>query len=796
MRFSEQWLREWVNPAISTAELCDRLTMAGLEVDAVEPVAPPFDRVVVGEVLQVEPHPDAERLRVCQVSVGGSAPLTIVCGAANVAVGLKVPTALIGAHLPGDVRIAATTLRGVASAGMLCSAKELGLAETSEGLLVLPEEAEPGMDVRALLQLDDVAIELGLTPNRGDCLSILGVAREVAVACEEEITEPETANVTITLSQHPNAIPVELQAPEACPRYIGRLIKDINPRAETPLWMKERLRRAGLRSLGPVVDVTNYVMLETGQPMHAFDLNRISGGIRVRYALPGESLELLDGRKVDLELDTLVIADHEKPLAMAGIMGGRDSAVADTTVDLFLESAFFQPEAIAGRPRRYNALTDSAHRFERGVDPNLPVHAMKRATALLVAIVGGKVGPVIEAHRTEYLPERRVITLRTERLAKVLGLDLPQSKVTEMLTRLGMKVREQGRQWIVTVPPSRFDLAIEADLIEEVARVYGYAALPSDRPKTPVVAQLRREVDVPLFKLRQCLIARGYQEAITYSFVDPALQAELTPELEGIALANPIASDMAVMRTTLWTGLLQAVQYNQNRQQDRVHIFESGVKYIKQGNEIKEEKVVAGVAVGAVWPEQWGSRSRAVDFYDVKADVEALLGLTRQPGGFIFKAAEHAALHPGQTARIEDADGQAVGWIGALHPRVIRAFGLTGKPVVFEVATRAMAEAVAPRFKAISKFPAIRRDLALVVNEATSAQQLIDCIRTAAGTALVKLELFDVYQGERIESGKKSLAFGLTFQDTARTLTDQEIDDLVAAILRRAKDEVNATLRD
>lgn len=792
MKFSEQWLREWVNPAVTTEELSHQLTMAGLEVDAIEPVAPPFSNVVVGEVLSVEQHPDADRLRVCQVNVGAE-KLTIVCGAANVAKGLKVPAALIGAQLPNGLAIKKSKLRGVESFGMLCSAVELGLAESADGLMILPEDAPVGVSVREYLLLDDVTIEIGLTPNRGDCLSIQGIAREVGVISQMAVTEPEISNVLI---KRQDQFPVVLSAPEACPRYVGRIIKGVNPKAETPNWMKERLRRCDVRSISPIVDVTNYVMLELGQPMHAFDLGKLEGGIRVRYAEKGESLKLLDGQTVELTAETLIIADHRKPVAMAGIMGGDESAVTDETVDIFLESAFFAPDAIMGRARHYGLHTDSSHRFERGVDYELPVIAMKRATALLLEIVGGEAGQVIEANVSEHLPQRPAITLRAERIKRVLGLDLPLTQITNMLESLGMKVREQGKQWVVTPPSFRFDIAIESDLIEEVGRVYGYDHLPVELPKITMETKLPSELTVSQARGRELLVDRGYQEAITYSFVDKQLQQLINPAIKPIALANPISADMSVMRTSLWPGLLQALSHNQKRQQGRIRLFEFGVKFSRQATGIVEEKIISGVVAGECHAEQWALPGRKADFYDVKADVQALLGLTGRGADYVFVAEGNPALHPGQSAAIKSRDNKPIGWVGKLHPAIEKELGLNGPVYLFELDAHVLDVARKPVFAELSKFPSIRRDLAIVVDKGLPAREVEKCVIAASRQYLTNLQLFDVYSGEGIESGRKSLALGLTFQDSSRTLTDEEVDSLISGVLKQLKQDFNATLRE
>jgi len=792
MKFSEQWLREWVNPDITTAELSHQLTMAGLEVDAIEPVAAEFNNVVVGEVVSLERHPDADRLRVCQVNVG-TETLSIVCGAANVAQGQKVPAALIGAKLPGGLKIKKSKLRGVESFGMLCSPVELGMADSSDGLMILPNDAEPGTDVRELLKLDDNIIEIGLTPNRGDCLCLAGIAREVGVVNQTTVEGPESSAFTVG---HQDGLSIRLMAAEACPRYFGRIIKGVKPKAETPLWMQERLRRSGIRSISPVVDVTNYVMLEMGQPMHAFDLAKLKGGIEVRYAIEGETLTLLDGQEITLAANTLVIADQNEPVAMAGIMGGESSSVADETVDLFLESAFFTPDAIIGKARQYGLHTDSSHRFERGVDFELPAKAMRRATELLLGIVGGSAGTVIEVNESEKLPQRQPISLRENRIKRLLGTALEQAKVTEILSRLGMGVVEQGKTWLVTPPSFRFDITIEADLIEEVGRIFGYDELPSEAPNIPLEVVLPREAQVRMERVRAYLVDRGYQEAINYSFVDSSVQSRIIPEEVAVALVNPISADMSVMRTSLWTGLLQALKYNQNRQQDRVRLFEQGVSFTKQGDEVIEKRLLSGVITGNLMPEQWGINSRKVDFYDLKGDVEGLLGLTACSEEYTFVSGKHSALHPGQTATIKTSAEVPIGWIGKLHPEHEKSLGFNGPIYLFEISEEVFAEATKPAFAELSKFPSVRRDLAIVVDEPVSAQQVKDCIAGASGEYLAKLQLFDVYCGEGIESGRKSLALGLTFQNHSRTLKDEDIDAFVSDILEKLNHELQATLRE
>lgn len=795
MKFSENWLRQWVSPPISTQELVQQLTMAGLEVDSVEPVAAKFNKVVVGEVIEVEPHPDAKKLSVCQVRVGvdDNELLTIVCGASNVSRGMRVPTALVGARLE-DIKIKKAKLRGVQSYGMLCSAKELGLAESSEGLMSLPDDAPIGEDVRHYLQLEDVSIELDLTPNRGDCLGVEGIAREVSVLTQSPITAPDCAPIAATLT---DTLPVEVHNHQACPHYVGRIIKNINAQAPTPLWMQERLRRSGLRSINAVVDVTNYILLELGQPMHAFDFSGLSGGIRVRMAQAGESLTLLDEQTVSLDEQTLVIADHKQPLAVAGVMGGQTSAVTIATETIFLESAFFAPIPVSECARRYGLHTDSSHRFERGVDPQLQRRAMERATALLLDIVGGQPGPVIEVVDQTTLPTVPTIELRASRIQRLLGQSLEAGEVSDILTRLGMQIESNGETWQVCPPSFRFDIALEADLIEELARVHGYNNLPSEVPQSRLTMQ--KQPAVALEQVQAVLVQRDYQEAITYSFVDPKLLEQVDPEAQPLTLANPIASDMAVMRTTLWVGLLQALLYNQKRQQNQIRLFETGLRFRHSENQgLQQEQMIAGIVTGTRLPEQWGQTKQAVDFFDVKADVEALLSLAdrgREPSEVChFTKATHPALHPGQTAAIYQSDDW-IGLLGAVHPSLVQTLELTPPVYLFELRLTPLCQVPIPKFKEVSKYPSIRRDIAVVVSEKISAAQVLNCIRLLALETLIDLQLFDVYQGKGIDSGKKSLAIGLIFQAFSRNLTDSEIDTVVEQILNTLEHNLDAQLR-
>ncbi|HSX87191.1 MAG TPA: phenylalanine--tRNA ligase subunit beta [Pseudomonas sp.] len=791
MKFSEKWLRSWVNPQVSRDELVARLSMAGLEVDSVTPAAGIFSGVVVGEVLSTEQHPDADKLRVCQVS-NGTESFQVVCGAPNVRPGLKIPFAMIGAELPGDFKIKKAKLRGVESSGMLCSASELQISEENDGLMELPGDAPVGQDIRAYLDLDDASIEVDLTPNRGDCLSLAGLAREVGALYDAPVSRPEVAAVA---ASHDEVRPVDVIATQACPRYLGRVVRNVDLSRPTPLWMVERLRRADVRSIDAAVDITNYVMLELGQPMHAFDLAEINGGIRVRMAEEGEKLVLLDGQEVSLRADTLVIADHQRALAIAGVMGGEHSGVNDKTRDLFLESAFFDTIAIAGKARSYGLHTDASHRFERGVDWQLAREAMERATALLLDIVGGEAGPIIEALDQEHLPQVAPVTLRAERIEQMLGLIMDEAEIVRLLAALGLDVRAiEAGQWQVEVPSHRFDISLEVDLIEELARLYGYNRLPVRYPQARLAPQAKAEAAIELPALRRLLVARGYQEAITYSFIDPKLFELFNPGVEPLLLANPISADMAAMRSSLWPGLVKALEHNLNRQQSRVRLFESGLRFVGQLEGLKQEPMLAGVISGSRLPESWAHGRDGVDFYDVKADVEALLASAGAANNFSFVPGEHAALHPGQTARIE-REGRLVGFVGAIHPELAKALGLDQPVFLFELLLSEITQGRMPSFRELSRFPEVRRDLALLVDREVEAEALLANIRDTAGEWLTDLKLFDVYHGKGIDPHRKSLAVGLTWQHPSRTLNDDEVSTTTQNILTSLEQRFNATLR-
>jgi phenylalanyl-tRNA synthetase beta chain len=784
MKFSENWLRAFVNPPLSTRELAEAVTMSGIEVEAIEPAAPPFEGVVVGEVLSVERHPGAERLTVCQVNVGAEL-LTVVCGAQNVQVGTKVPTALAGARLPG-IEIKVAKVRGTESSGMLCSASELGLSAEAAGLMLLPTSAPVGADVRQLLDLDDQILTTKPTPNRGDCLSILGMAREVAAITAAPLSRLITKPVAPAID---DAVSVVLKAAHACPRYCGRLVRNIDPCAPTPHWMVARLERSGIRSISAVVDITNYVMLELGQPLHAFDAAKIEGGISVRFAKERETLTLLNGEHPELRQDCLVIADECKALALAGIMGGTESAVSEGTRDIFLESAFFDPDVIAGRPRRLGLASESSYRFERGVDFSATRDALERATSLVVEICGGMAGPVSEACET--LPRRAAVTLRFARVEKVLGVQPGAEQARRILERLGFQCAASAGELCATPPAYRFDIAIEEDLIEEVARIYGYDNIPAAMPTAPARMLPAPEARRDAAAIRRMLVARDYQEIVTYSFVDRQWETDFCGNTAPIALANPIASQMSVMRSSLIGSLVNCVAFNENYKQSRVRLFEIGRCFERAADEESAQPLrIGGIAYGDAVEEQWAVPSRSVDFYDVKADVEALMAT----GAARFETAAHLALHPGKSAKIVRGSN-AIGWIGELHPRLQQKYDLRLAPVVFELDFEQAVGGGLPVYKEISRFPPVRRDLAVLVDEETSFQLILESLRSNLPAIVNEIGLFDVYRGTGVEKGKKSLAFRVLLQDTRKTLTDTEVECAISQLIQILQQQFGAKLR-
>ncbi|MGR6861616.1 phenylalanine--tRNA ligase subunit beta [Aliivibrio salmonicida] len=801
MKFSESWLREWVKPAINSEELAHQITMAGLEVDEVAPVAGEFTGVKVGKVVECGQHPDADKLRVTKIDIGetdldgNKQLLDIVCGASNCRLGLTVAVATVGAVLPGDFKIKKAKLRGVPSHGMLCSFSELGIDVESDGILELPEGSTLGMDVRELLELNDVAIDVDLTANRADCFSIRGLAREVGVLNRADVVEPTIEAVATSIE---DTVSIDVKATEACPRYLGRVIKNVNAKAETPIWMQEKLRRCGIRSIDAIVDITNYVMLEQGQPMHAFDLSKIDGGIVVRMAEQDEKLTLLDGNEAKLNSNTLVIADQNKVLAIAGIFGGKESGVTSETTDIMLECAFFAPDHIRGRARAYGLHTDSSLRFERGVDSTLQATAMERATQLLVELCGGEVAPISAAESEADLPKESTVELRRSKLDGLLGHHIPSTDVVEILTRLGCAVESTDTGWTATSPSWRFDIAIEQDLIEEVGRIYGYNNIPNQAPVAALNMNDHKEANQPLKRVRDLLVDRGYHEAITYSFVEPEQQKLIVPEIEPLILPFPISADMSAMRLSLWTGLINTVVHNQKRQQPRVRLFESGLRFIPEEsaeNGMRQEMMLAGIIAGTRGEEHWDIATNTVDFFDLKGDLEAVLELTANELAYEFKAAQHPALHPGQTAAIV-VGGKEVGFIGTVHPELERKFGLNGRTIMFEIEWDAINTRVIPEAAAVSKFPANRRDIAIVADEAIASGDIVAECLASGGELLTSAKLFDVYRGQGVEDGKKSLAIALTLQSIERTLEEADITSAVDAIVAAIGEKFSATLRD
>ena len=795
MKFSEQWLRQWVALEASSEELVEKLTMAGLEVDDVEPVAGEFTGVVVGEIVACEQHPDADKLRVTRVSTG-SEEVQVVCGAPNARVGIKVPFATVGAVLPGDFKIKKAKLRGVESFGMLCAEEELGMTESSDGLMELPVDAQAGQDIREYLGLNDKIIDVDLTPNRGDCLGIAGLAREVSANFLAEVTEQEVTPVAPAID---DTFAVTVDAKEGCPRFITRVIRDVDVTRPAPLWMVERLRRSGIRSIDPIVDVTAYVMLELGQPMHGYDLDTLNGSIIVRMAEDKEKLTLLNGEVVEMNSSTLVIADEKHPLGIAGVMGGEGSGVSTETKNVLLEAAFFDQITIAGKARTYGLHTDASHRFERGVDFQLQRKAIEHATALILEICGGQPGPVSEVVSEEHLPTLRTVSLRAEKVTSLLGIKIENDLIEALLTRLGLELTAKADgEWEVAVPGWRFDISIEEDLIEELGRIYGYDRLPETIPTALLKLKQVDESKVQEADLRRALVSRGYQEAVSFSFIDPELHKLFDPAREAVPLANPIASDLSVMRTSLLPGLVKTVKYNLNRQQSRVRLFETGQTFIREGEELKQEEQVAAVITGSRFPEAWSVKSEPVDFYDLKGDLEALLQLGGAFDEFRFEKGSHHAMHPGQCAQIV-RNGKVIGHVGALHPNLSRKQGFDGDVFLFEASLEAVREGKVTRFEPLSKFPEVRRDLAFIVKDDVGFDQCGDVIMEEllkTDIKLRKLSIFDIFKGGNIEEGHTSMAFGLTLQHASRTLTDEEVSQLMDSIVSRLETEFSARLRN
>lgn len=791
MKVPYTWLAEFIQLPADAEDVAERLSLSGLEVAGVTPGLPDLTAFVVGEVRAVERHPDAGKLTVCRVDAGESELRQIVCGAPNVREGMKAPVVLPGSCLPDGTAIREADLRGVGSSGMLCSARELGLGEDHTGLLELPGSAEAGSSVTDALGGNEPVIEIEITPNRGDALSVLGVARDLAAVLDTPVRAAEPEPVPAGSDQR---FPVQLEAHDDCPVFAGRVIRGIDPGAESPLWLKERLRRCGIRPVSPVVDVTQYVMLELGQPMHAYDLAALSGGIVVRRARRGERVALLDGTEPELDDDVLVIADQDRVLGLAGVMGGEGSGVRDGTVDVFLESAFFGPTVIQRCIRRFGLNTDAGYRFERGVDPAGQARAVERATRLIVDIAGGEPGPVTETRHEPAVPPRAEITLTRARLDGLLGIEVPDDQVTRILDRLQMPPEAVDGGWRVQAPSHRFDIAIEEDLVEEVGRIHGYDRIPAvqypaNRPMNPVP-----EKHVPLPRLKRVLVERGYFEAITYSFTGEQLQRRMVGEA-GPALGNPITADMTHMRPSLWPGLVQVLQYNLNRQQERVRVFESGLRFIQQNTEIIQENVISGLVAGPRLPEQWGAGDEPAGFEEVKNDVEALLAPGNRAGSLHAEAGTHPGLHPGQAAHLS-LDGEALGWLGTIHPELARECDIPPDTRLFELRLAPLQQVPVPRLAPISRYPSVRRDLAVVVPESVTAAQVREVARATAGPDLWDTVIFDVYRGKGLKSGTKSLAIGLILQKISRTLKDKEADAIVARVVEALEKSCRARLRE
>ncbi|HEY0747853.1 MAG TPA: phenylalanine--tRNA ligase subunit beta [Steroidobacteraceae bacterium] len=797
MKVTYRWLQDFTPISASPAELATQLTMSGLEVESLAPVAPPFSGVVVGEVLECGRHPDAEKLSVCQVTTDGQNRLQIVCGAKNVRAGLKVAVAMVGAQLPNDMHIQRAKLRGQASNGMLCSARELGLGDEHDGIMELDDSLPLNQDVRAALDLNDYVLEVNATPNRGDCMSVFGIARDYSASQQRRYLEYPVSPVAAAAEDA--VFPVALESAD-CPLLVSRVIRGVQPNAQSPLWLRERLRRVGINSISAIVDITNYVMVELGQPLHAYDLAKLDKGISVRSARPSERITLLDGKDYQLDPEFLVIADASGSVGLAGIMGGRRTAISESTTEVLLESAHFVPEAIAGRARRLGLFTDAGQRFERGVDPTLTAVAIERATSLLLSCVGGVAGPAqVSGDRKAATPEPQWVSLRGDRVTRLLGVTVPQAEIGGVLSAISDRVEVSGEAWRVHRAPHRFDIKIEADLIEEVARLRGFDSIPEIPAITQQIAGSATEKRLPTDRVLYAMADRGYREIISYAFVDPILQQQLFPDTPSLKLANPISADLAAMRVSLWPGLIHACRENLRRQQSRVRLFEVGTKFrLPQGartTELQEIETLGGIATGERWPQQWGTRSEPVDFYDVKADVVALLAMACDVSTIRFEPESLPALRPGRTSRIY-RDGEAIGWLGEIHPQVARTLSLSSTAFLFELELKSSFSLKPLTFKKISKFPSVRRDLAVVVDESVPLAVLQENVTVSASGLLSELRVFDVYRGPSIETGRKSVALGLILQDSSRTLTDVDADAVVTAVATRLRDVLSATIRD
>ena len=792
MKFAQSWLREWVDPKISIDDLAHRLTMAGHEVESVVVEGEGLDKVIIAEVLTVDKHPDADRLSVCSVSTGSGRPVEVVCGAPNVVAGMKSPFAKPGVTLPNGLKLRKSKIRGVVSKGMLCSAVELGLGDESDGIIALPDDAPVGSSLADYFDLPDAIIDLDLTPNRGDCFSVLGIARDVAALTCQSLTGPDLPVMPATIDDtHPVSCPV----PAACPRFVGRVIRGIDPGAKSPSWMTERLRKSGIRAIHAVVDITNYVMLELGQPLHAYDLSRLDGTIRPRYAKSGEKMTLLDEREISLDKDTVIISDDSGAIGMAGIMGGLSTAVTDKTTDVFFEAAFWPPEVMAGRARSYGMHTDASLRFERGVDPSGQARAVERATELLLAIAGGDAGPLVDINDAKYLPDRTPVVLTKRRLLKVLGAEIPDQTVADILAGLGLTNDESSDGWKVIPPSFRFDIEIEDDLVEEVVRIYGYDRIPEATANAEMPLGPVSETIIDLERVADTLVSRDYQEVITYSFIDSNANELLTGETSELALSNPISSEMSIMRGSLLPGMLSAASTNLSRQQERVRFFEIGKTFHGSLKKPQETVRVSFLALGPGTEEQWATSSQHIDFFDIKGDLEALLQMTGCVAEFDVVSTEHVALQAGQAACIE-RNGERIGIIGKLHPRIAKAFNIKKDIFVVEIDAEKMFSTRVPIATGISKFPTIRRDIAVIIDDNISASELVRAVESAVPNIVRRVTIFDVYRGSGIEAGLKSVALSLILQETSRTLTDEDADAAMNAAVKKLKQEFAAVLRD
>ena len=792
MKIAESWLREWVDPDFTTEELAHQLTMLGHEVDGVESQGEGIADVVIAEVVAAEKHPDADKLTLCKVDDGSGEIVDVVCGAPNVVAGMKTPLAKPGVKLPNGMKLRKAKIRGIVSNGMLCSAVELGLGDESDGIMHLPDDAKSGTALVDFLQLPDAAIDLELTPNRGDCFSVIGIARDVAALTGSDL---KAIGIDVVDAGSDEVQAVELVEPEGCPRFAGRLVRGIDPGARSPVWMTERLRRSGLRAISPVVDITNYVMLELGQPLHAYDASLLKGSIRPRLAKKGEKVTLLDEKEVELNPDTMIITDDSGPIGLAGIMGGLGTAVTDTTTDVFFEAAFWPQDFMAGRARSYGLHTDASLRFERGVDPEGQARAVERATELLVSIAGGVAGPLNDQVVEKLLPARSQIELRRSRITRLLGTEIDDAEIESILGRLQMQVSETDGGWTVFAPSYRFDIEIEADLIEELARIHGYDSIPETTELARSPLQTVTESAVEMERAAAALIARDYQEVVTYSFIDAEADRLFSGIESSLVLSNPISSEMSVMRASLWPGMVSVAATNNARQQERVRIFEASKSFHGTLADHDEVLRIAGLVTGPRHPEQWASRSESVDFFDIKSDVEALLALSCDPAEIRFEATDHPALQPGQAANVL-RDGGVIGAIGKLHPKLAKRYDLKRAVFVFELDAEKTLASKAPSAKTISKYPAIRRDIAVIVDDKVSADELITAVAESSPELIQDVRIFDVYRGERIEAGRKSIAIGLILQETSRTLTDDDADGAMAAAVKNLEDQFAAVLRD